>query len=145
VDTRSNILTIPGSTRFLEEVRAFIAGHALRAGLDEARVDRLKMAVDEACTNVIEHAYGGESEQRIEIAVIARPDRLMIRIRDTGKSFDQEAYNEPDLLQYAKRRKSGGLGVHIMRKLTDEVTYRSTRTYNECCLTTLLGGRHGDS
>lgn len=131
-------LTIPSSTRFLEKVRRFVAEHAAEAGLDEMKVAQLKMAVDEACTNVIEHAYEGENEQPIEIAVIAGRKKLTIRIRDHGRTFDQRAYREPDLADYAKKRKSGGLGVHIMHKLMDEVAYRSTGRYNECRLITYL-------
>lgn len=95
-------------------------------------VEKLKMAVDEACTNVIEHAYAGQSEQPVDISIILNSDKLTIRIRDKGQTFDQLAYQEPDLIKYAKTRKSGGFGVHIMRKLMDEVTYKTSGGYNEC-------------
>ncbi len=106
--------------------------HAEQAGFDEMTVEQLKMAVDEACTNVIEHAYAGESEQPVEIAMILSRDKLTIRIRDKGQKFDEKAYREPDLIEYARTKKSGGFGVHIMRKLMDEVAYRTTGGYNEC-------------
>lgn len=108
--------------------------HAGSAGFDKMEVEQLKMAVDEACTNVIEHAYAGQSEQPIDIAIILNRDKLTIRIRDKGQTFNQTAYQEPNLIEYAKTRKSGGFGVHIMRKLMDEVAYRTTGGYNECCL-----------
>ncbi len=106
--------------------------HATEAGFDDMVVEQLKMAVDEACTNVIEHAYEGENEQPIEIAIILSKDKMTIRIRDKGQQFDEVAYREPNLIEYAKTRKSGGFGVHIMRKLMDEVSYKSTGGYNEC-------------
>lgn len=127
-------LTIPSSTRFLEDVREFVSEHALDAAFSEADVEQLKIAVDEACTNVIEHAYNGEGEHPIDIAVILKPDRFTIRIRDRGKKFDPTGYKEPDLLEYAKTRKSGGFGVHIMRRLMDQVEYRTEGSTNECLL-----------
>lgn len=127
-------LTIPSSTSFLEDVREFISTHAEEAQFSDMTVEQLKMAVDEACTNVIEHAYAGQAEQPIEIAVSIKPDRFTIRIRDKGRTFDQQAYREPDLIEYARTRKSGGFGVHIMRKLMDEVVWKTTGGYNECLM-----------
>jgi len=132
VATSTHTLTIPSSTRFLEDVREFVSMHAADAGFDDMVVEQLKMAVDEACTNVIEHAYAGQNEQPIDIAIILNTDKLTIRIRDKGQTFNQQAYREPDLIEYAKTRKSGGFGVHIMRRLMDEVAYKTSGGYNEC-------------
>jgi serine/threonine-protein kinase RsbW len=134
VAATTHTLTIPSSTRFLEDVREFVTSHAEKAEFSESEVEQLKMAVDEACANVIEHAYHGETEQPIDIAVIIQPDRLTVRIRDKGRQFNQVNYQEPDLAKYAKAKKSGGFGVHIMRRLMDEVQYRTTGGVNECCL-----------
>lgn len=58
------------------------------------------------------------------------------RVKSTkGRRFDQKAYREPDLIEYARTRKSGGFGVHIMRKLMDDVAWRTAGGYNECCMT----------
>ncbi len=128
-------ITIPSSTRYLEDVRQFVERHALQANLPEEAVEQLKVAVDEACTNVIEHAYKGESEHQIDIAVIVKPDRLTIRIRDEGESFEPEQYEEPDIFEFARRHKKGGFGVHIMRRLMDRVEYHSRGKINECSMT----------
>jgi serine/threonine-protein kinase RsbW len=128
-------LTIPSSTRFLEDVRQFVESHASEAEFPEDVVEQLKMAVDEACANVIEHAYQGEDEHPIDIAVIVQPDRFTVRIRDEGVGFNPKSYSEPDLLQFAHARRSGGFGVHIIRKLMDQVEYRKRGSKNECCLT----------
>jgi len=134
VASTTHTLTIPSSTRFLEDVREFVATHATDANFSKMSVEKLKMAVDEACTNVIEHAYEGQSEQPIDISIIVNKDKLTVLIRDKGRSFDRTDYEEPDLVQYAKSRKSGGFGVHIMKKLMDEVSYRTGGGVNECCL-----------
>ncbi len=130
----THTLTIPSSTSFLEEVREFVTSHATQAKFAEGVVEQMKMAVDEACTNVIEHSYEGNADQVIDITITTMPDKLVVVIRDKGLKFDRAAYQEPDLLQYAKSKKTGGFGVHIMRKLMDSVEYRNTGGFNECCM-----------
>jgi len=135
VAVNTHTLTIPSSTRFLEEVREFVATHAKDADFSEMVVEQIKMAVDEACTNVIEHSYEGKTEQKVDISVKIDSEKLVVIIRDTGREFDRKAYKEPDLIHFAKTKKSGGFGVHIMRKLMDDVEYRHRAGVNECCLT----------
>ena len=98
----THTMTIPSSTRFLEEVREFVTTHAVQAGFNETTVEQMKMAVDEACTNVIEHSYKGQSGQPVDISIHVDPEKLVVVIRDKGKEFDRKAYVEPDLLQFAK-------------------------------------------
>ena len=127
-------MTIPSSTRYLEDVREFVTKKARSAEFSESVVEQLKIAVDEACTNVIKHAYDGEGEHVIDIAVIISRDKLVVRLRDRGRSFDPTTYSEPNLIQFAKSRKAGGLGVHIINRLMDRVEYRTQGDVNECRL-----------
>ena len=60
-------LAIPSSTRYLEDVRNFVVLHAQEADFPEDAVEQFKIAVDEACTNVIEHAYGGQTDHEVDI------------------------------------------------------------------------------
>jgi serine/threonine-protein kinase RsbW len=131
-------LTIPSSTRYLEDVRDFVAQHAEEAGFSAEIVDQLKIAVDEACTNVIKHAYKGQGEQIIDIATIVTSDKLVVRLRDRGIGFNPAEYEEPNLIALAKNRRSGGFGVHIMNRLMDRVEYRTSDGVNECCLVKYL-------
>ena len=134
MNKRVHKLTIPSSTRYLEDVRQFVESHASDAKFSDDTVEQLKMAVDEACANVIKHAYKGEGQHPIDIAVIVQPDRFTVRIRDEGEGFDAEKYQEPDLMKFARARRAGGLGVHIMRRLMDQVEYKKRGRTNECCL-----------
>lgn len=128
-------LTIPSSTQYLEDVRRFVEQHALEANFETKDVGELKIAVDEACTNVIEHAYRGDERNDIDVDIIVKPDRFTVRIRDRGESFEQSRYEEPDIFDFANQRKAGGFGVQIMRRLMDHVEYRKRGSMNECCLT----------
>lgn len=136
-------LTIPSSTHHLYRVRRFVEHHALAAGFSQEAVDQVKIAVDEACANIIEHAYHGESHHEVTIILAVEPDRLIIRIRDRGEAFDLSRYNEPDVIEYSRSRRSGGLGVHIMREFMDEVEYNNKEEFNEVCLTKLRNGQAG--
>ena len=107
----------------------------MEAGLKEDIVEQVKIAVDEACTNVIKHAYRNEPAHQIDITIIIDTDHFTIRIRDEGESFRPDRYRSPDIYESVKRRKSGGYGVHIMRRLMDHVEYRTQGKVNEVFLT----------
>lgn len=112
-----------------------MARYATEADFTEETVNALQMAVDECCANIIEHAYGGNSGNTIDIDVIIKPDRFTVRIRDDGDAYQTDTYNEPDIFEFARRKKSGGFGVHLMQQLMDRVEYRTRGNCNECSLT----------
>lgn len=134
-------LSIPSSTRYLGQVRRFVEMHARDADLADDAIEQFKIAVDEACTNIIKHAYKGDDTQQIDLAVIVEDDRVTVRIRDAGRSFQQEFYTSPDIFELAENRRAGGFGVHIMRSLMDRVEYSSSGNTNEVRLTKFRNGR----
>ena len=105
--------------------------YAGKAGLPAVDVNEVKMAVDEACSNVIEHAYEGDDSQQIEVEVSVDNQQLVITIRDCGLAFDQESYREPKVQQLVEQRQSGGLGVYLIHQLMDDVEYNSQGSVNE--------------
>ena len=128
-------LTIPSSTRYLGEVRRFVETHTTAAGFNEESIEQFKVAVDEACTNVIKHAYSGNESCELDIRVIVEIDRCTVCIRDEGRAFRPQEYSEPDIFQFAKDRHAGGFGVHIMRQMMDHVEYSTQGSVNEVRLT----------
>lgn len=136
------ITQIPCSTLHLEKVRRFVEGHARQAQLPPDAIEECKLAADEACTNVIKHAYACDDTQQIEVAVIVDSDRFTVRIRDEGLPFRSDLYQEPDVQRAVRQRRRGGLGVHIMRQLMDEVQYRKRGTVNEVHLVKYRNGTH---
>ena len=84
------------------------------------------MAADEASTNIIEHAYDGVSDGKLEIDCEIISGELKIIMRDWGKPFDPTSVPEPNLNADLSERKIGGLGMYLMRKLMDEVSYESS-------------------
>jgi len=100
---------LPG---FRETLRPALA----KAGLAEKTVGEVVLAVDEALTNVIRHAYEGSSG-KIQVQFRDFPDRVEIVILDSGKRFDLAQVPEPEL----PPKKGGGLGVYFMKRLMDKV------------------------
>lgn len=128
-------LTIPSSTRHLSQVRRFVERYAREARLSDDVVDQFRLAVDEACTNVIEHAYAGDESREIAVSVSVTPARFTVVIRDQGLAFEPQKYQSPDLMDLVQQRRDGGFGVHLMRRLMDRVEYRRRGEYNEVALT----------
>ncbi len=127
-------LAVPSSLRHLHKVRRFVVQHATNANFPEDAVEACKLAADEACTNIIKHAYEGQPGHQVDIVIAVDPHRLVVRICDDGKSFDDAHYSEPDVAILTKQGQSGGLGVHIIRRLMDQVEYRTRDGRNEICL-----------
>jgi anti-sigma regulatory factor (Ser/Thr protein kinase) len=96
------------------------------AGLDEMSVYSVELAVDEACSNIIEHAYGAEGKGEIECSCIIEDDGLTIVIKDKGNPFDPDTVPEVNTQQPLEDRKPGGAGVFLMRKVMDMVRFEFT-------------------
>jgi len=99
----------------------FISRSMSQLGI-EAGVFEVQTAVDEACTNIIEYAYSAEGGI-ITITCEMQDDDFVVTIRDKGKPFDPSSVPPPDLEADLDKRKIGGLGIYLMRKLMDDVSY----------------------
>ena len=117
--------TFEANFRNLDEIREFVGEIARQVGFSEKEVYSIQLAADEASTNIIEHAYAGVENGRIEIDCNITGDELKIVMRDNGKSFDPSSVPEPNVKADLTERKIGGLGMYLMRKLMDEVSYES--------------------
>ena len=119
-----NQLTVSGHFKNLSQIGDFVTAAAVRAGLDERAVYAVQMAVDEACTNVIQHAYGGEGEGQIRLVCHVRADGLEVTIYDRGQPFDPSRVPELNTKAPLSERARGGMGMFFMRRLLDSVEYR---------------------
>jgi len=124
-------LSVEASTEHLAEVRDFVASHAENIGLNQKIISEIRLAVDEAYTNIIKHAYSNNSTEKVNIEIGSDDDQLWITLIDSGKSFDPESYREPDLMKRIKEKKRGGMGVYLIRKVMDHVQYNRKGESNE--------------
>jgi len=123
-----NTATFPAAFENLDPIRDFVGETAEQAGFSGKEVYSIQLAVDEACSNVIEHAYEGIPDGDIEITCDILPDQITIVIHDHGKEFDITTVRKPNLSRELNEREVGGLGVYLIRKLMDEVRFESSKT-----------------
>jgi anti-sigma regulatory factor (Ser/Thr protein kinase) len=88
------------------------------AGWEKKTTEKILLAVDEALTNIIRHAYQG-TPGKMTISVSASGDKIEIVLEDQGKKFDPTQVPAPEL----PRHKPGGLGVHFIRTIMDQMVY----------------------
>ncbi len=122
--------TFPGQFNSLAAICEFVTHAAETAGLDARAIYTVQMAVDEACTNIIEYAYRGEGRGDIECTCHTNGDGLTIILRDHGCPFDPESVPEPDRNATIQECKIGGLGLYFMRQLMDKVHFEFTDSGN---------------
>lgn len=120
---RAFTLQVPSSTENLALIREFVTAVGLQAGLTEAEIGKIELAVDEACANVIEHAYGHDASKEVIIRANIDDDAITFEIVDTGKGFDPSKIAQEELEKLIQERKDGGLGMRLIKKLMDEVQY----------------------
>ena len=126
------VFRLSADSDHLASVRKSLEENLTRAGLKEKPAQELILAVNEALANVIRHSYAGKGGE-IELYVRNHPDRVEILIREFGKSFDPDKVPLPQI----PPSKPGGLGIFMIRKLTDNCCYTSINGVNELLLTKL--------
>jgi serine/threonine-protein kinase RsbW len=117
----------PADFAQLDPIRDFVGDAATLAGFSTQDIYSIQLATDEACSNVIEHAYHGMPAGDIEITCDVLPGELRIVIHDHGKHFDMGKVKKPNLSKRLEDREIGGLGVYFIHKLMDEVHFESTK------------------
>lgn len=110
----------------LDEIREFVGEAAQQVGFSDREIYAIQLAADEASSNIIEHAYTGMQGGKIEIECNVFEGGIKIVMRDQGKSFNPSSVPEPNVNADLSDRKIGGLGMYLMRKLMDEVSYESS-------------------
>jgi serine/threonine-protein kinase RsbW len=128
---KDQTLSIPASTAYLSAVRDFVGTYASDFGFKESDIDAIRLAVDEACTNVIKHAYAYDEAQHVRVNIGTTGSEFWISILDRGKAFEYNHYSEPDIKERIRLKKRGGVGVYLIRRLMDDVIYSHEDGVNE--------------
>jgi serine/threonine-protein kinase RsbW len=109
-------LTIPARAEYITLCRLALTGIGRLRSLSDELLADLKLALTEAASNSVRHAYGDQDVGVVEISYELLPDRLVIEVTDEGEGFDPgDAQGPPDELS------EGGLGIAIIRAIADEV------------------------
>jgi serine/threonine-protein kinase RsbW len=102
--------------------RHWAAQHAKAAGFDKDAVFAIELAVGEAVTNIIRHAYDNQPGQKIHLSLTIDDTKFSLRILDFGRKFNPANLPPPNL----DSPREGGYGIFLMKKVMDEVIYDTT-------------------
>jgi serine/threonine-protein kinase RsbW len=117
-------LSLQATLADLARIRQFVEKAVLASGCAPADTTLLVLAVDEAVTNTIVHGYAGR-RGFVEVAIGQQGKLTIIRVRDAAPPFDPTTVAAPDLHTPLDRRPPGGLGIYLMRRIADMLTYRT--------------------
>ena len=136
-------LIVKSRTENLSLIRDFVSSKASDAGLAKDEIENVMLAVDEACTNIIKHAYNSFPDGEIVIKLEYNSDKLLVTIIDHGSTFDPEGISDPDLQKYYRNGRVGGLGMYLMKTLMDDVKYITVPgKYNQVLLSKRINESH---
>ena len=120
-DTRVVRLTIPAKAEYITLCRLALTGLARLRPIAEEQLADLKLALTEATSNSIRHAYPESQNGHVQISYELGPDRIEIEVADDGEGFDPEFDGE----EGGRELSEGGLGIAIIRTIADEFEFRS--------------------
>jgi anti-sigma regulatory factor (Ser/Thr protein kinase) len=132
-------LKMPAILENIPKAMDCVARSARAAGMDEQTTHQIQLAVDEACANVVAHAYAGMQAGQMEISCTLEDQAFVVRVRDWGQSLDPDAIDDPDIDAPLEERSLGGLGLYLIRQYMDQVEFDfDPETGNELKMTKRL-------
>ncbi|HXC63496.1 MAG TPA: ATP-binding protein, partial [bacterium] len=116
-------VTMPADVNLLAALRGFITAVLRENGYANDLINDVELAADEAVTNVVEHAYQYDSKRSLSVELRMERDQVQVLVRDQGQAYQPPAA-QVDLDKHIAERRTGGLGVHLMHTMMDQVDYR---------------------
>jgi anti-sigma regulatory factor (Ser/Thr protein kinase) len=116
----------------LSRIREYVTESAATLGVSPGVFDDLRLAVDEAVTNIITHGYRGPGD--IELTLTAEGADLIVRLIDQAQPFDPTSIPNIDPGSPEERVEPGGFGLYLIRSAMDEIAYSTGETGNELTL-----------
>ncbi len=113
----------PARYDHLRAISAFVMDAIKDSPFESHQRYAIDLAVDEACSNVIDHAYAGYDQGEIRILLDLNDTGLRITIQDYGSPFDPDCVAEPDLTSPLETRCERGLGIYLIREIMDEASW----------------------
>ena len=123
------VLKLKNDMAELDKIHRFIEKLGRKLRLSKKYIVETNIALEEVVTNIIAYAYKDCRDQFIKISVIPPANgALVLRVEDNGRPFNPLKVKEPELTYDIENCDIGGLGIHLVRKLMDDVSYN----YHEC-------------
>ena len=108
----------------LQTIRDFVYDKLKKYALSDVMLNQLILAVDEICANLMIHSHNCNPKHTIELAILVKESgEIIFEIYDQGKGFDFPAYREPCIKDIIKKRKKGGIGLLLVKRIMDRIEY----------------------
>jgi anti-sigma regulatory factor (Ser/Thr protein kinase) len=95
-----------------------------KIGLSKKLIFEINLALDELFTNIISYGFKDDEEHFIKVTMIPHDEELCLHVEDDGIPFNPIDFETPDVACSVENCKIGGLGIHIIRKLMDDICYQ---------------------
>ncbi|MBT9391901.1 ATP-binding protein [Hymenobacter sp. NST-14] len=128
-------LRISCTRRNLKVVRDFVSEFLTGYGLSEVLINQIVLAVDEVVANLIIHGNGEDESKHLDVRVDVKNHEFGIELEDTNRtSYSPGSYQEPDLQEYVRIGKKGGVGMMLVNRIMDRVEFTTHNSHNICRL-----------
>jgi anti-sigma regulatory factor (Ser/Thr protein kinase) len=131
-------MRVPARLDSIRPVIALASELGRQARLSDQAIYQCRLALDEACMNIIRHAYPNNPDGEIEVVIEAGWKQCVIQLIDFGESYQPSSVPSPLIGTPLEEARPGGLGLYLMRKVMDEVRYIPGPTRN--CLVMVKRG-----
>lgn len=121
---------IPPSKDKLRQMRRFVTAVLQKHKVTELETNMMVLAVDEVCANIIIHGQPEDSDDYVRIKIEVKNKGIWFEIIDNGSAFDILKYNQPVLGDLVKTRQKGGMGIMLVKKIMDEIKFKSSKNQN---------------
>ncbi len=123
----------------LKNVRDFVSGVLDNYRIPDVDINLVVVAIDEVCSNLMIHSHSCNNKESIEVRVLNNGDSFVFEIIDTDEIFDIPNYDAPTLDKIIKDKRSGGIGLILVKKIMDEIQIEKNGSANVCRLFKTLG------
>ncbi len=114
----------------LSRIRDYILENARAFGFTDDEAYKISLAVDEACSNLIRHAFMFDDSRTIQLFIETTDNSFIVNIVDDGSPFNPLEVPLQNMKEYMEQMKRGGLGIHLMRSVMDNITYYPSNKSN---------------
>jgi serine/threonine-protein kinase RsbW len=107
----------------LIKVRQFVSSSLKTTSLTDIEINSLVLAVDEICANVIVHSAACDTSKMLDVCTDVNTQKAIFEIIDRGISYDLRNHKTPQLDNIIKKKKKGGIGLLLVRKIIDKIDF----------------------
>jgi serine/threonine-protein kinase RsbW len=133
--TEKHTLNLKNDLSELDRLHPFLEEIGQKTGVSKKCILETNLTLEEVFSNIVSYGFADHADHLIKITVTIAKDSFKIRVEDDGKPFNLLKAKQPDLPDNVEDCKPGGLGIHLIRHLMDEIRYRRQQNRNVLTMT----------